>query len=214
MASTDEKTSAPEPLDKLREVSQQLVKSLGERALSTAGDKLSGGAGKDTLRGGGDDDNFYGGGGGDELFGGSGKDALYGGAGKDTLRGGSGNDDLYGGGGGDKLSGGAGKDTFIFRSKGDSSVKAAGRDSVFDFEGLQGDKIDLSDIDANLTKKGNQAFKFIGDSEFNDKAGELRFEMKKGADALVFADMNGDGKADFSIHFDDPISFQKGYFIL
>ena len=42
MASTEEKTSAPEPLDKLREVSQQLVKSLGEKALSTAGDKLSG----------------------------------------------------------------------------------------------------------------------------------------------------------------------------
>jgi uncharacterized membrane protein len=42
MASTDEKTSTPEPLDKLREVSQQLVKSLGEKALSTAGDKLSG----------------------------------------------------------------------------------------------------------------------------------------------------------------------------
>ena len=32
----------PEPLDKLREVSQQLVKSSGEKALSTAGDKLSG----------------------------------------------------------------------------------------------------------------------------------------------------------------------------
>ncbi len=42
MASSEEKTSTAEPLDKLREVSQQLVKSLGDKALSTAGDKLSG----------------------------------------------------------------------------------------------------------------------------------------------------------------------------
>ena len=42
MASSDDKTAASEPMDKLREVSQQLVKSLGDKAFSTAGDKLSG----------------------------------------------------------------------------------------------------------------------------------------------------------------------------
>ena len=42
MASSDEKTSTPEPLDKLREVSQQLAKTLGDKAMSTAGEKLSG----------------------------------------------------------------------------------------------------------------------------------------------------------------------------
>ena len=42
MASSDDKTAASEPMDKLREVSQQLVKSLGDKAFSTAGDKVSG----------------------------------------------------------------------------------------------------------------------------------------------------------------------------
>ncbi len=39
---SEEKASASEPMDKLREISQQLVKSLGDKALSTAGEKLSG----------------------------------------------------------------------------------------------------------------------------------------------------------------------------
>ena len=43
MASSDEKTAASsEPMDQLREVSQQLVKSLGDKAFRTAGDKVSG----------------------------------------------------------------------------------------------------------------------------------------------------------------------------
>ena len=41
----------------------------------------------------------------------------------------------------------------------------------------------------------------------------MRFEAK-GGDTLVFGDVNGDGKADFSIRFDDALVFVKGDFIL
>ena len=58
------------------------------------------------------------------------------------------------------------------------------------------------------------------DAEFDDRASptsiaspELRFEAK-GGDTLVFGDVNGDGKADFSIRFDDALVFVKGDFIL
>ena len=47
----------------------------------------------------------------------------------------------------------------------------------------------------------NQDFKFIKKQDFHDKKGELRYKVKNG-DAIVQGDVNGDGKADFSIHVD------------
>ena len=49
-------------------------------------------------------------------------------------------------------------------------------------------------MDANATKSGDQAFKFIGDNDFNHKAGELRFHHHK-----LSGDTDGDGRADFEI---------------
>ncbi len=60
---------------------------------------------------------------------------------------------------------------------------------------------------------GNQAFTFIGDDAFSGKAGELRYQ-KAASDTYVYADVNGDRKADFAIHFDDALSFSKGHFLL
>jgi Ca2+-binding RTX toxin-like protein len=176
-------------------------------------DSLRAGTGNDRVRGGAGDDELKGRSGGDKLFGDAGNDTLRGGAGNDKLKGGAGNDTIVGGGGADDLHGNSGADTFVFQTRGDSTVRASGRDTIFDFNGKDGDKIDLSAIDADLGSKGNQAFDFIGDGAFSGKAGELRFEKVDG-DTFLFADLNGDGKAGLSIHFDDPISFQKGYFIL
>ena len=147
----------------------------------------------------------------DTLFGGKGKDTLYGGAGNDTLKGEIGNDTLIGGLGKDTLYGGKGADTFVFKSVRESTVKNP--DTIEDFSRKQGDKIDLKGIDANTTKGGDQAFKFIGDDAFHNKAGELRYE-KKGGDTYIYGDVNGDGKADFAIHVDAKIDFAKGDFIL
>lgn len=40
-----------------------------------------------------------------------------------------------------------------------------------------------------------------------------RFEVKA-SDTYTYADVNGDKKADFSIHLDDAVTLSKGYFIL
>ena len=123
---------------------------------------------------------------------------LEGQGGKDTLKGGLGKDTLVGGAGADKLFGGAGADLFVFTSVKDSTVAAGGRDTIFDFLRGAGDKIGLKGIDANTKSGGDQAFKFIGTDAFHNKAGELRYEKKSG-DTHIFGDVNGDGKADFSI---------------
>jgi serralysin len=80
--------------------------------------------------------------------------------GNDNLNGGNGDDMLVGGNGMDTLTGGNGADTFDFNlvseSRGVSG--ALGRDKITDFSSQEGDKIDLSEIDANLSQPGDQAF--------------------------------------------------------
>ena len=147
------------------------------------------------------------------LNGGAGNDRLVAGAGNDRLVGGLGNDTLVGGAGKDALYGGAGADVFVFNALSDSGVTAATRDTIFDFDRAAGDRIDLRGIDANTAIAGDQAFSFIGTAAFSGSAGELRYQNVSGQ-TLVYGDVNGDGQADFSIHFDDPISFARGYFML
>lgn len=154
---------------------------------------------------------FNGGGGDDGYKGGSKADVLNGMGGDDTLRGGGGGDKLTGGAGTDTLTGNGGKDQFIFKSVADST--ASDFDTITDFNGGAGDRIHLKAIDADTTKSGNQAFDFIGKDDFSKSAGELRFDKSAGG-TDVYGDTNGDGKADFTIHFDHAIAFKAGFFEL
>lgn len=176
-------------------------------------DGLYGGAGNDRLSGGRGNDRLYGDAGNDLLYGGTGADRLTGGSGNDSLQGDADNDWLYGGSGADKLIGGTGADTFVFKSLTDSTVASTGRDTIYDFVPTEGDRIDLSAIDANTSSTGDQAFTFVGTAAFNGKKGELRY-VKTSSDTYIYGDVNGDKKADFAIHLDDAITLQKGYFIL
>jgi Ca2+-binding RTX toxin-like protein len=135
-------------------------------------------------------------GGNDLLKGMGGADKLYGDAGADRLEGGDGNDLLSGGTGADVLVGGAGADRFDFDAISHSTGSA--RDQIVDFARAQGDKIDLSGIDANTRVDGNQAFAFIGGSAFAGKAGQLRVGSTNG-EAVIQADVNGDKVADFQV---------------
>lgn len=148
-----------------------------------------------------------------------GKNVLKGTAGHDVLNGKGGDDVLYAGTGNDKFTGGigqdklydeAGADAFIFTSVKDTTVAVAGRDTIYDF--TSADLINLSAIDANTKWSGNQAFGFIGTEAFSGKAGELSYD-KQSSDTYVYGDVNGDMKADFAIHLDDPYSFTKGDFM-
>lgn len=132
---------------------------------------------------------------GDMVVGGRGADTITGRAGHDTLVGGAGDDMLSGDGGQDVLAGGAGADTFNF---GADYASAGAADTILDFSRLEGDKIRLHSIDANVNTTANDAFKFIGTEAFHRVAGELRYVVENGQ-SLVMGDVNGDGSADFVI---------------
>lgn len=192
-------------------------------------DKIWGGQGNDLIHGGRGNDQIWGNGGRDRLYGDAGNDIIRGGAGNDRLWGGAGNDKLYGNAGNDKLVGGAGNDLLVggkgrdilIGGKGSdtfdfnlaSESKGSKHDVIKDFSHAQRDHIDLSTIDANSHKAGNQAFDFIGTQQFHHTEGELRY-VKAGGETMIQGDINGDGKADFTIELDSAMKLHASDFIL
>lgn len=176
-------------------------------------DRLLGGFGFDRLFGGTGNDFLDGGFGGDRLEAGAGNDTLAGGAGNDVLFGGLGNDRLVGGLGKDQLTGGMGADQFVFTNQFDSGAGAAGRDVITDFNRVQGDRINLAAMDANLRLAGNQALKFVDTDGFSGSAGELRYQHGNGT-TLISADLDGDRRADFSIELSRQITLHENDFFL
>jgi serralysin len=102
------------------------------------------------------------------------------------------NDIISSGGGSDSLTGGGGGDIFRFTQFTSGQIS-----TITDFSSAQGDKIDLSGIDA-VTGGQRDAFSFIGAHGFNHVAGELRFGTASGG-VMVQGDTDGDGDANFSI---------------
>jgi serralysin len=143
------------------------------------------------------DNKLWGMNGKDDVVGFKGDDQLFGGAGEDFLSGGNGQDELTGGKGKDHLEGGGGADTFIFADVNEMG-KGKKADVIEDFE--NGDKIDLA---------GAGSFTYINDQNFNNVAGELRFE-----DGILQGDVDGDGNADFEIEVKDVNNLQDSDFIL
>ncbi|PWC85446.1 hypothetical protein TSH100_15565 [Azospirillum sp. TSH100] len=185
-------------------------------------DWLDGGLGNDTLYGGLGSDVLRGGGGDDVMFGDvysdrnheisvNASDTVTGY--EDVLLGGSGNDTLIGGYAADLLDGGIGADVFSIRNLNESTLAAP--DVIINFNGAvvaaealkglasyatvgaEGDRIDLSEIDAITGNTGNDAFTFIGTDGFS-AAGQLRYQAS-GTVTLIEGDVNGDRTADFRI---------------
>jgi Ca2+-binding RTX toxin-like protein len=153
----------------------------------------------------------------DSLTGNSANNVLKGGAGDDVIDGRGGNDTIYSGLGADTLWGGAGQDTFVFtdyrdsgvtytpRSDGGFNVVNHGIDTIKDFQ-TGTDKIDLSQIDADTTHSGNQAFHIV--DQLTGHAGELRVFLGTSVDSqdpvneawfMLQGDVNGDGNPDFQL---------------
>lgn len=180
---------------------QILGNSLDNRFFGNEGnDTLSGGDGNDELIGGLGEEGQ------DVLFGGNGNDRLLGGFGNDVIVGGQGADVMFGGRQGNNFQSGIddGDDTFIFlNSEFQVGFFLPGGfytgDRIEDF--AFGDKIDLSLIDANIGRSGNQAFSFA--SEFTGRAGQLTVNLINDTAAfdqwLVAGDVNGDKQVDFNM---------------
>jgi len=135
-------------------------------------------------------------GGNDTLIGGAGNDTIKGGSGSDQIDGAGGNDLILGGSGADFLTGGAGSDSFVYTALSDSRRSA--QDTILDFT-VGCDKLDLRALDANTNVVGNSDFIFIGEAAFSKHAGELHVTHADADHTLVSGDVDGDGRADFSI---------------
>ena len=76
-----------------------------------------------------------------------------------------------------------------------------GIDVITDFNSAEGDKIDLSKLDANVLAKGINTFSFIGADAFS-AAGQVRF-----VDHILYGNVNATPDADFEIHLVGVNSF-------
>jgi hypothetical protein len=151
----------------------------------------------------------------DDLSGLAGNDTLLGKAGNDRLNGGEGKDSLTGGLGFDSLTGEIGADKFIFTSIKDAPLSRINIEIITDFNHKEGDKIDLSTIDANADVAKNQVFTkpTIG-AEFSGefaKAGQLFFETST---HILYGNVNKDGAADFAIQLNGVSNLVASDFVL
>jgi Ca2+-binding RTX toxin-like protein len=146
----------------------------------------------------------------DVIWGSNDGNRLEGRDGDDNLHGEGGDDTLVGGVGQDYLVGDQGRDTYLYTSLADSPNITLGNepadqlwDYIRDFEsGL--DRIDLRAIDANITQAGDQQFTVV--TSFTGIAGQLVLGEVIGDgddyfEAMLLADVNGDGQGDFAIEF-------------
>lgn len=132
--------------------------------------------------------------------------------GRDTLLGGAGNDILDGGKGRDLLIGGTGADVFRF-AEGDMPGKGShDSDVIRDFSFAEGDRIDLSAVDA-IMGGSDDAFRFVGTDPFSGSAGELRYTAYSNH-LLLTADINGDGLADFAVRIEGLAEISASAFIM
>lgn len=130
----------------------------------------------------------------------------------DTLIGGAGNDLLMGGAGRDLHSGGTGADSFRFAGGDFAGSTLALADVIADFSEAEGDRIDLSAIDA-ISGGGDDAFRFIGNAMFSGAGGELRTGVYDGY-LVLEGDNNADGRADLAIRLDGLTTLSVGAIIV
>lgn len=200
---------------------------------------ISGSYGKDTITGSSREDQLFGNNGDDSLSGAAGDDLLFGDArvkwelgpdtrwiierdqsflsGRDTLDGGAGNDRLHGEAGDDRLTGGVGadelwggigNDRFLYADARES--RGLGRDTIMDF--AAGDRIDLSAIDADPIRAGDQTF-HLGTTP--DRAGDITFFYEASIDRTVIAlYLDGDSSSDMSIWLKGEVTLSAADFVL
>lgn len=180
--------------------------------LSNGGNSFTGTAFADLIDGRGGNDTIDAAGGNDTVLGNLGNDRLTGGTGDDRLLGGAGADRLIGGAGRDVMAGGAADgaaDVFVFTRISDSRTGATTRDLIQNFVSGR-DDIDLSGIDANTARTGNQAFTFNGTTA---KANAVWY-VDIGSDLVLRGDINGDGRADFEVQLANLNQIRAGDFLL
>ncbi len=134
----------------------------------------------------------------------------------DTIMGGAGADTLNGSYGADELTGGSGADRFRYQLIGDSGVAPGSRDMIKDFNRAQGDRIDLSYLDAIQAGDGNNnAFTNLAVYSLAEApaAGSLRY-LQSGAVTVIFGYVDSVAGADFAIEVTGMGAAQLSDFIM
>jgi Ca2+-binding RTX toxin-like protein len=161
----------------------------------------TGDAGADTITSGGFASTLEGGAGGDVLTGsGTGiRVGMFTSFAIDVIDGGEGNDLITGLRGSDRMTGGTGADTFAYAAEDGGVVSGSGGslpahlDVITDFNRAEGDRIDLSGLDADTGMPGEQPFVDllpIAD-DGPRRAGSLRYQLGEGF-TTVFGSTDGD----------------------
>ena len=153
-------------------------------------------------------------------------DAIDGKDGDDTISGGGGDDTIVGGKGTDVLAGGSGHDTFIFKPGDLPPVGYFDRwlspvngeyDLITDFRPGE-DVIDLSSLDADSGRGGNQAFAFAGDGKVADNPHAVVYRLygsrPVAQHTIVLGDTDADGVYDFKIVLKGHHHLEASDFIL
>jgi Ca2+-binding RTX toxin-like protein len=109
------------------------------------------------------------------------------------------------------MTGGSGKDRFVFDDR-DTSASKTTADTILDFRGSLGDRIDLKLVDANARTVRDDPFSFIGTGAFT-KAGQVRYE-KAGTYTYVYLNTDADASAEAVIKLKGAMDLSKGWFIL
>jgi Ca2+-binding RTX toxin-like protein len=142
----------------------------------------------------------------------AGADTLKGFGGADQLSGSDGDDHLEGMIGADVLTGGGGADSFGWNATSDTGVTIATADLITDFNPAQGDKIDLSNVDANILVSGNQAFTFIGQAAFTGP-GQINF-VQVGGETIIQMQIGQDPDVEGIIRIAGLVTPDASWFVL
>jgi Ca2+-binding RTX toxin-like protein len=172
-----------------------------------ASSSATGGGGNDTITG---FENLIGSAFDDSLTGNAVANLIEGGNGNDALNGGSGNDTLLGGAGQDSLIGGSGSDIFSFGTLADMGLTALTWDTISDFSSIDGDRIDLAALDADVSLFGNQAFSYIGAAAFT-AVGQVRYDTTTG---VLYGSNDADSDAEFAIQLVGVAGLSSSDFVL
>ena len=147
------------------------------------------------------------------LTGNEGENSLNGAIGNDIINAGSGDDTLTGGSGKDTMSGGVGSDVFSFQSVTESDiVNANAFDMIKDFNLSEGDKINLSAIDAKSGGTANDIFSFY--SSAPKTAGASSNGAVWFSNGFLFASNDTDIQAEFKVALNGVSSINASNIIL
>jgi len=134
------------------------------------------------------------------LIGNKGNNTLSGLNGNDNIKGMAGADKIIAGMGADDLWGGDGNDRFVITNAAESGSNDATNDWIYDF--AEGDKLDISLVDANTGVGGDQAFVIDTDGSFS--AGEISV-VTSGLDVFLSFNIDADAEAEMTVRLKNVV---------